>query len=335
MRSRRRGGILLKRVLFILTVTAAIAVGAAPVANTQIIIDPGEEEGGSEGCVQLNGDGYDAFYAAFSTQSVPDEIGGGFHPPTFAAGDQLKFVASEPASENRPTGIELQTTGGTVLATAPFPGTIEYTVPTDGQHFYHWRAQTTGAATWEVSCTPADIGPPPTGSCSNSPATVSGTTGTPGDDVIVGTSGNDVITGGGGNDLICAGEGNDRVLGGEGDDRIFGGEGNDNLNGESGNDKVYGEAGNDQVYGASGDDKLFGGAGDDYGNGGTGNDLLHGGLGNDTLEGSNGDDYVAGSNGDDDLDGGVGFDTAEGGVGTDSFDHFEVFIGPGSNGGTG
>ena len=110
---------------------------------------------------------------------------------------------------------------------------------------------------WDNLVASADT-EPPTGTCSNTPATVSGTVGTPGDDVIVGTSGNDVITGGGGNDLICAGEGNDRVLGGEGNDRIFGGEGNDNLNGEAGNDKVYGEAGNDQVYGASGDDKVFG-----------------------------------------------------------------------------
>ena len=181
----------------------------------------------------------------------------------------------------------------------------------------------------------AEFTPTPVGTCSNTPATISGSgaiAGTAGDDVIVGSSGNDTITGGGGNDLICAGDGNDKVFAGEGDDRIFGGEGDDNANGEAGNDKVFGEGGNDKVFGAGGDDTVFGNAGDDYANGGAGNDVINGGAGNDNLEGSNGDDTVQGSNGNDSLDGGVGFDTAEGGVGTDTFAFFELFIGPGANG---
>jgi Ca2+-binding RTX toxin-like protein len=175
----------------------------------------------------------------------------------------------------------------------------------------------------------------PAGTCSNTPATISGSgviTGTAGDDVIVGSEGADDIDGGGGNDLICAGGGDDRVFGGDGDDRVFGGDGNDKLFGQAGNDKLFGESGNDTVFGNLGDDQVFGNAGDDTLDGNAGNDLVNAGPGNDSASGGTGDDTVQGGTGDDALDGGVGFDSAEGGLGTDTFAGFEVFIGPGANG---
>ncbi|MFF1747470.1 hypothetical protein ACFVZI_49090, partial [Streptomyces mirabilis] len=47
--------------------------------------------------------------------------------------------------------------------------------------------------------------------CFGRPATTTGTSGTPGPDVIIGTAGADVIDGLGGNDLICGLGGDDRL----------------------------------------------------------------------------------------------------------------------------
>ncbi|MFD8008073.1 calcium-binding protein [Streptomyces mirabilis] len=54
--------------------------------------------------------------------------------------------------------------------------------------------------------------------CFGRPVTTTGTSGTPGPDVIVGTAGADVIDGLGGNDLMCGLGGDDRLIGGPGAD---------------------------------------------------------------------------------------------------------------------
>ncbi len=66
-------------------------------------------------------------------------------------------------------------------------------------------------------------------SCNGKAATVSGRSGTDGDDVIVGTSRGEWISGGAGNDTICSAGGDDSIDGGDGDDYIDGGDGRDAL----------------------------------------------------------------------------------------------------------
>src|SRR5689334_6035584 len=58
-------------------------------------------------------------------------------------------------------------------------------------------------------------------------ASMSGTTG---------TSGNDTLNGGSGNDTLLGLDGNDRLSGGSGSDILDGGSGSDVVNGDSGND---------------------------------------------------------------------------------------------------
>jgi Ca2+-binding RTX toxin-like protein len=75
-----------------------------------------------------------------------------------------------------------------------------------------------------------------TATCDGHAATVAGTLGTAGSDVIVGTAGNDVIRGLGGNDIICGGDGDDKLKGGAGNDRLFGEAGRDKLRGGQNSD---------------------------------------------------------------------------------------------------
>ena len=120
--------------------------------------------------------------------------------------------------------------------------------------------------------------------CDGKAATVSGTTGTPGDDVIIGTPGPDVINAGAGNDRVCGGDGADTLKGGAGDDRIFGEGGADQLSGGAGADQLHGMTGNDTVDGQQGDDSV---------NGDEGDDRLRGGPGTDTCAGDAGTDKAA------------------------------------------
>lgn len=163
---------------------------------------------------------------------------------------------------------------------------------------------------------------PTSARCFGKRATVSGTTGTDGDDVIIGRSGNDTLRGLGGNDAICGGEGNDTIVAGAGDDRLSGGDGDDRLEGGQGADELWGDDGDDRLEGGEGDDRLIGGAGDDrlYGNGGNdrlvggpGNDFLAGGAGNDELDAGGGNDTLKGGKGNDSLRGNTGSDTLNGG----------------------
>ena len=157
-------------------------------------------------------------------------------------------------------------------------------------------------------------------------ATVTGTTGTNGPDVIYGTPGNDVIDAGNGKDFVCGLGGNDTIIGGNGKDQLLGGLGNDTISGGEGNDEILGgdfsegggpfgpTDGNDTLDGGAGNDFITGQRGTDTVNGGVGDDELFGGPGNDTVSGGDGDDFLAGLFGSDTLNGGAGDDTINGDI---------------------
>lgn len=173
-----------------------------------------------------------------------------------------------------------------------------------------------------------------TQACFGLRATVVGTTGTPGDDVIVGTAGADVIDGGGGNDRICAEGGNDQITDGLGNDLVDGGGGNDTFlasaaaNGSdtylggTGIDTVdYSNRGNNLKLGLDGKNKS--GEKGEKDTLGTDVENATGGTGDDTIKGNDSVNVLMGGTGKDKLTGGNGSDTLNGvdGVeGNDSLD---------------
>nr|KIS32919.1 hypothetical protein TQ38_05310 [Novosphingobium sp. P6W] len=96
---------------------------------------------------------------------------------------------------------------------------------------------------------------------------------------------------------------------------IVGGAGNDVLIGTAGNDFVYGGAGNDKLYLLGGNDVGNGGTGNDMVAGDIGQDLLIGGIGDDQLLGGRGADAITGDAGADDIYGGADDDILSGGTG--------------------
>ena len=148
-------------------------------------------------------------------------------------------------------------------------------------------------------------------------ATVEGTNGTTGPDVIIGTDGNDSINAGSGDDLICGLAGNDVIEGDDGDDRISGGDGRDIIFGSDGRDTIFGGPSADQIDGGTSRDRIDGGQGADLINGGPGSDVLNGSTGDDEVRGSGGRDRMRGGQGDDELIGGRGNDRIVGNVGDD------------------
>jgi len=192
--------------------------------------------------------------------------GWGFVGTRLAQGDAITMSVGEPATGSL-TDVVFVVDGLGTVDSAPFPGTVSWTVPSTG--IWTFRVTTlpldvdgygTGFATYDFTCTPATPPPPPPG-CFGVPSTI---VGTGGDDVLVGTTGPDVISGLGGNDTI-------RGLGG--DDLICGGNGDDLLAGGGGDDRLRGGDGDDTLLGRWGDDFLGGGAGADRANGGLGTDV--------------------------------------------------------------
>lgn len=162
--------------------------------------------------------------------------------------------------------------------------------------------------------------------CDGLPATVEGTTGTGGDDVIIGTPDDDTIYAGAGDDVVCGGGGSDYIIGGDGNDHIFGQNGRDTLDGSSGDDiidggpgadYIEGQDGRDRLFGQNGQDVLVGGPGPDYLDGGAKDDHILGGGGNDRIKGGTGHDRVFGGNGQDVINGQPGQDILLGGAGHD------------------
>jgi Ca2+-binding RTX toxin-like protein len=102
----------------------------------------------------------------------------------------------------------------------------------------------------------------------------------------------------------------DIIVGTAGGDFLVGGAGSDTIRGLQGNDFGFGDAGNDLVAGDEDNDLVAGGSDDDQ---------VIGGLGNDTVFGDGGSDYVYGGGGYDILAGGRGDDEVVGGAGDDIF----------------
>lgn len=119
---------------------------------------------------------------------------------------------------------------------------------------------------------------------------VTGTVGTPGNDVIRLTDGDDTIDTMGGNDRICGRQGDDEILAGGGNDRIRAGQGEDFVNGGGDDDVIRGNGGDDgglppSARGDLVESGLIGGSGDDEIGGGTGNDGIVGQGGVDFIDG--------------------------------------------------
>jgi hypothetical protein len=194
-----------------------------------------------------------------------------------------------------------------------------------------------------------------TPTCNGKAATVEGTTGTDGDDVIVGTEGPDFIDGGLGNDTICTLGGDDGVDGGPGDDYLDGGDGTDRLGYDDYDmTAVTVDLASGHATGGAGADTLVVGSfenvwancsttnadtliGDDDANvlvGGSGDDHLVGNGGTDTLYGTHpsyghtdaicwrtpDNDLLEGGAGDDFLLGQGDSNELDGGPGTDALD---------------
>jgi len=176
--------------------------------------------------------------------------------------------------------------------------------------------------------------------CGGLTATVVGSTGTPGDDVIVGTPTSETIDGQGGNDLICGGPGDD-LLGGEGNDTLIGSTNNDYLDGGSGTDTVSYVDRSSAIdaslvtlaalnrFGASSEAGADAATAAPTGGGGQINleefdsyydiENITGGAGPDTLTGNFTANVLSGGPGNDTLSAAAGSDTLDGGTGVDSF----------------
>ncbi len=158
---------------------------------------------------------------------------------------------------------------------------------------------------------------PPSMLCRGLLATVEGTTGTDGNDVIIGTGGRDTIVGGAGSDTICARGGADQIDGGSGADYINAGWGSDVVRGGDGDDIIFAGPGLDDVEGQGGDDLIRGGRGGDRLVGNGGDDMIYGGDRKDRIFGFAGNDNLFGGAGEDNLRGGDGIDAVVGGAGVD------------------
>lgn len=167
--------------------------------------------------------------------------------------------------------------------------------------------------------------------CRGRLATVSGTTGTDGPDVIIGTGGVDRIDAGAGSDIICARGGADTIDAGSGADYVNAGWGSDVIRGGDGNDLIFAGPGLDDVEGENGNDVIRGGRGGDRIVGNGGDDTLFGGDRKDRVFGFAGNDTIFGGTGDDNLRGGPGIDDATGGPGTDQCVDVESSLGCESN----
>lgn len=138
------------------------------------------------------------------------------------------------------------------------------------------------------------------------------------DVVVIGGEGDDAIDGGSGSDTVIGLGGDDDVDAGDGGDYVSGGEGRDYVDGQEGDDEIFGGADGDTLYGLDGADDLAGGEGEDYVEGGNDDDRVTGGADDDVVSGGNDDDTIYGGSGDDVTYAGRGDDTTYGGSGTDT-----------------
>jgi hypothetical protein len=114
---------------------AVIVFHAAAAASAQDL---------SPGCQLLNDPSWEA--------GLPHS-GGGFIIVTFpfAAGELIMASAGEPTLNGTPTTVSL-IVNNVVVATASFPGTVQYVIPADGEYSVFWSAGPSGNNTWSIGC---------------------------------------------------------------------------------------------------------------------------------------------------------------------------------------
>ena len=117
----------------IVLATAVVALNVAAASAQDI----------SPGCQLLNDPSWEA--------GLPHS-GGGFPgaPQPFAAGELITTSAGEPTLNGTPTTVTL-IVNDVVVDTAPFPGTVQYVVPIDGDNGVAWTVDM-GNNTWSISC---------------------------------------------------------------------------------------------------------------------------------------------------------------------------------------
>jgi hypothetical protein len=77
---------------------------------------------------------------------------------SFKAGETLTMLSGEPTTGGTPAEVILNVNSG-VVDTVAFPGTVEYTIPEDGQYAIGWGTNTnTVITTWAASCV-GPVGP--------------------------------------------------------------------------------------------------------------------------------------------------------------------------------
>ncbi len=116
--------------------TVALLVGAQ--------VTPANAQLASEDCGFIN-DAGDGSYGALGTSL------------TLAAGEKLTISAGAPFA-GAPTTITLFV-NDIMVASATFPGTVEYVIPTAGLYAFQWHIDLGGPATWTVSCAAAAVDP--------------------------------------------------------------------------------------------------------------------------------------------------------------------------------
>jgi hypothetical protein len=94
--------------------------------------------GVSAGCATVNAPSLDGSYVSFGSQAM-----------AFKAGETLTLSAGDPSAGGA-TGISL--TVGAVESDVPYPGTVQYTIPADGNYVFGWTTQPAVGATWTANC---------------------------------------------------------------------------------------------------------------------------------------------------------------------------------------
>jgi hypothetical protein len=113
------------------------------------LVAPASAESLSSGCENLNAPAFDGLYS-FGEALLPEE---------FAAGERVSITAGPPVGLGPPTTVSFFI-DDVLVASTPFPGTIEYVFPAAGSHTVSWGVSP-GSATWPVSCA-APVVPVPT-----------------------------------------------------------------------------------------------------------------------------------------------------------------------------
>jgi hypothetical protein len=119
-------------VLVVVLIGAGTAIAATPGHAADSTLSPG--------CTTLNDPSFDGQY----------NLAGTDFPETFNAGERIEVTAGNPTSLGTPTRLSLRINGSTV-ATAPFPGTVAYTIASTGVYRLVFDVNT-GNATFSVSC---------------------------------------------------------------------------------------------------------------------------------------------------------------------------------------